>query len=311
MAFYTDNYLEIRNFKIYNSKVKENIKLTAVGDMHISPIFRNDKIAPVVNQMEIEDADYNLFLGDLFDSPDDIMDKSSRQLLITMLERSAAVAPTMVILGSHDYVLELPDKKILVYDKEFFDDVSAMDNVYLLNNNTYQDENIFFMGYLQTLDYYYGNLGKVRIENTLGFYNDIFNRSELYQNLPSNLPKIGLIHSPEYAKDEKNVELLKDYDLLIGGHDHDGCVPFGIGNFRRGIISPKKALFPKDVRGYRVLSSGTGLLINGGIVKIQNCAPKLLHPFNHLCPMQIDTVTLSSDKNFSESKKYVKVRRKY
>lgn len=73
-------------------------------------------------------------------------------------------------------------------------------------------------------------------------------------------------------------------------------MPFGIGNFRRGIISSKKELFPKEVRGYRELETGTGLLISGCIVKIQDCAPRILHPLNHLCPMQMETITYTTDE---------------
>ena len=77
---------------------------------------------------------------------------------------------------------------------------------------------------------------------------------------------------------DKNAQLLNEYDLLIGGHDHDGCVPLGIGNFRKGIISPRKEILPNDVRGFRTLNTGTDMLISGGIVKIQDCAPKIIHP---------------------------------
>ena len=42
----------------------------------------------------------------------------------------------------------------------------------------------------------------------------------------------------------------------------------------------KKTFFPKNVRGLRKIGNNY-ILITGGIVKIQKCAHKLLHPFNH------------------------------
>ena len=114
---------------------------------------------------------------------------------------------------------------------------------------------------------------------------------------------MALIHSPEFSDDEKSTNLLKDYDLIMCGHTHDGCVPFGFGNFRRGVISPKKKFFPKNVRGIRRLNDGY-ILVTGGVVKISKCAPKLLHPLNHLCPMQIDVVMVSNKNKFSLNKKW-------
>ena len=65
------------------------------------------------------------------------------------------------------------------------------------------------------------------------------------------------------------------------------------------------------LEGFRYLKTGTGLLISGGIVKIQDCAPKILHPLNHLCPMQMDTITFTSDeKKEGMSRRFVYTKKK-
>lgn len=300
MRLFMDNYLQISDLVMYNPHIVSDIKITALGDLHISKIMGSKKLNPIMKQLEKEKSDYYVFLGDLVDSPSELL-KTEKQLeLLDLLKTTAQIAPTMVILGSHDYVTEEKESEYFDYKTVFFNKLEEINNLYLLNDSTYIDSKIFFMGYLQSLRYYYQKK-KEHHEDLDAFYEEFGQKVELYKNLPNNIPKIGLIHSPEYANEEKNVELLKEYDLLIGGHDHDGLIPFGIGNWKRGIISPKKALFPNNVRGYRQLSSGTKILISGGIVKIQDCAPKLLHPFNHLCPMQMDTIKLTNDKD-SESK---------
>ena len=200
----------------------------------------------------------------------------------------------MVILGSHDFIIEENDSKYTSYDTDFWNEVASIDNVHLLNADIYKDERVLFMGYRQTFLYYHDPKDKYH-ENLEAFYDDFKHFTKLYQDLPSDVPKIGLIHSPEYAKLDKNTQLLKEYDLLIGGHDHDGCIPLGIGNFRKGIISPRKEILPDNVRGFRPLDTGADMLISGGIVKIQDCAPKIIHPLNHLCPMQMDTITFTGE----------------
>ena len=280
--------------------------------MHISPLVSERKLAPVINQIEKEEADYNIFLGDLIDSPEDLDNADSRSLLTNTIKKSAAIAPTIVILGSHDFVLESKSGNAVVANGEFWQELDDMKNVHILLDRTYQDEKMFFMGYVQTLKYYYNNIEKTHIEDLEAFYEDMATKENLYKNLPKDVPTVGLIHSPEFAKDEKNVELMKEYNLLIGGHDHDGCVPFGLFNTKRGLISPKKELFPKDVRGVRTLSSGTDLLISGGIVKMGNSCPKIMQPLNYLCPIQMETVELTNDEiykdNISVSKRLVRTK---
>ncbi len=300
MRLFMDNYLQINDLVIYNPHVISNIKITALGDLHISKIMGLKKLNPIMKQLEKEKSDYYAFLGDLVDSPAELMKPEKCKELLQLLKTTAQIAPTMVILGSHDYVTEEKELEYFDYKTDFFNQVQEINNLYLLNDTTYIDSKIFFMGYLQSLKYYYAKK-KEHQEDLEAFYKEFGQKEALYKNLPNNIPKIGLIHSPEYANEEKNVELLREYDLLIGGHDHDGLTPFGIGNWKRGIISPKKALFPNNVRGYRQLSSGTKMLISGGIVKIQDCAPTLLHPLNHLCPMQMDTIILTNIKE-TESK---------
>ena len=308
----TEKVIEIKDLKVYNPRVKENIKLTTLGDLHISPLVSERKLEPVINQIEKEEADYNIFLGDLIDSPKDLDNADSRRLLTNTIKRSATIAPTIVILGSHDFVLESKSGNAVVANGEFWQELDDIKDVHILLDRTYQDEKMFFMGYVQTLKYYYNNIEKTHIEDLEAFYEDMVTKENLYKNLPKDVPTVGLIHSPEIAKDEKNVELMKEYNLLLGCHDHDGCVPFGLFNTKRGLISPKKELFPKDVRGVRTLSSGTDLLISGGIVKMGNSCPKIMQPLNYLCPMQMETVELTNDEtykdNISVSKRLVRTR---
>lgn len=289
-----DHYLQIRDITIYNKKIKKDFKVLAIGDIHLSKKVSKAKINFLKQQLYKENPDYIAFLGDFINSPDDIDNIDIRKEIIALIKEAASIAKTMVILGNHDFFKkEKRNKYIMHYNQKFWNHIANINNVYLLNNDVYKDNRVLFMGYMQTLDYYYQNK---KYEDPNIFYNDYIKYSQLYKNLNNNLVNIGLIHSPQYIKLAKNVQLLKDYDLLISGHNHDGCIPLGIGNFNRGIISPKKEILPKEVRGYITLETGTNMLMSGGIVKIQDCAPKLLQPLNHLCPMQIDIITFTSIK---------------
>lgn len=305
-----DHYLQIRDITLYNKNVKNDFKVVALGDIHLSKSVDKIKITAIKKQIKEEKANYNVFLGDFVSTPKELENKEIQEQLLDLIASSAVVAPTMIILGNHDFINKNKDKNnkySIENNKAFWEKVTSINNVYLLDNKLYQDQ-VLFMGYKETLKYYYNNESYEDLEV---FFNDFKSYPKLYKNLPKDIIKIGLIHSPEYAKLEKNNMLLRDYDLLISGHNHDGCIPFGFGNFTFGIISPKKKIFPKEARGYRVLNTGTSLLISGGITKIQECAPKVLHPFNHLCPMQMDTITFTNKlDHYKISKRVINVKNK-
>ena len=306
-----DHYLQIRDITLYNKNVKNDFKVVALGDIHLSKSVDKIKIIAIKKQIKEEKADYNVFLGDFVSTPKELENKEIQEQLLDLIKASALVAPTMIILGNHDFINKNKDKNnkySIENNKAFWEKVTSINNVYLLDNKLYQDNQVLFMGYKETLKYYYNNESYEDLEV---FFNDFKSYPKLYKNLPKDIIKIGLIHSPEYAKLEKNNMLLRDYDLLISGHNHDGCIPFGFGNFTFGIISPKKKIFPKEARGYRVLNTGTSLLISGGITKIQECAPKVLHPFNHLCPMQMDTITFTNKlDHYKISKRVINIKNK-
>ena len=306
-----DHYLQIRDITLYNKNVKNDFKVVALGDIHLSKSVDKIKIIAIKKQIKEEKADYNVFLGDFVSTPKELENKEIQEQLLDLIKASALVAPTMIILGNHDFINKNKDKNnkySIENNKAFWEKVISINNVYLLNNKLYQDNQVLFMGYKETLKYYYNNESYEDLEV---FFNDFKSYPKLYKNLPKDIIKIGLIHSPEYAKLEKNNMLLRDYDLLISGHNHDGCIPFGFGNITFGIISPKKKIFPKEARGYRVLNTGTSLLISGGITKIQECAPKVLHPFNHLCPMQMDTITFTNKlDHYKISKRVINIKNK-
>lgn len=44
----TEKTIQISDYKIYNSKVKDRIKLTTLGDLHISPLVDDKKLESII-----------------------------------------------------------------------------------------------------------------------------------------------------------------------------------------------------------------------------------------------------------------------
>ncbi len=295
MRIFVDDYVQVRYVNLYNKKVSHDLKILAIGDVHISSLVSLKKISFIKKQMEREKADYIVFTGDLIDNIDDIENDDVIFKVNDLLSCAVRLAPTFVVLGNHDYIHKKNGRVDLAGVKKFYTNIKG---VKVLDNDVYFDKYIWIMGYTETKKYYMKKEYDVK-----AFYDDFKSHKELYESVNKELPTLALIHSPEFSKDKKCVDMFHDYDLIICGHTHDGCVPFGFGNFKRGLISPKKTFFPKNVRGIRKLGVNY-ILITGGVVKIQKCAPRLLHPLNHFCPVQMDVVTLSNKIDVSIKKKW-------
>ena len=294
------DYMKIHYTTMYNRNAKEDIKIAFLGDLHISKLVNKEKTEYLNYQLQRQQPDYICYLGDIVDTPQELKKEDKKEQLISVIEGSSKIAPTFAILGSHDFANESCEPPVEEENKDFWEHLSSINNFHLLVDSTYFDGKIFIMGYKQKMDCYY-NLVKEHKEDLNAFYQDLSKRKELLENLPYNVPKIGLLHSPEYARSTDNINLLKEYDLLVSGHYHNGCIPAVLDDMYqgdKGLISPKKQLFPSYARGLQMLPTRSQLLVNGGITKIQDCAPKVLQPLNSLCYQDLDIVTLTNDMDY-------------
>lgn len=289
MRFLIDNYIQVKNINVYHKLAINDISILTISDIHISKTFKLSKLDYMINLIKKIKPNYIIVLGDTVDSALYLND--FQDIILNSFEKLANITKTIVILGNHDVTIKKEKEHIYFYNTKFFNKLNNIDNLIFLNNKTYKDNNILFMGYTENFLYYYP---KNNIDDLKVFYNDLSKHKNLYQ-INNNHINIALIHSQEFSKSRDNLALLKNFDLILSGHNHDGCIPFGIGNFNWGLVSPSKKLFPKYARGLRNDGNMT-LIINGGITKIQEMAPKIIHPLNHLCPMQIDLITISSRK---------------
>ena len=63
----------------------------------------------------------------------------------------------------------------------------------------------------------------------------------------------------------------------------------------KGLIAPNKSLFPDNARGRKtkiIDNQIIDMIISSGIVKLQECAPQILHPFNEIYPMGIEYIKI-------------------
>lgn len=301
----SSDILKIRDSIIYNSNVKSNIKIAALGDFHLSSLVGQKDVDLISQSLYEEKPNYICILGDLVDSPLELEKTSKLSELKNLIKNSASIAPTFIVLGSHDFIDETSNSyDDILSSIDAWNDINKITNAYVLNDAAYSNDEIFISGYRQKREVYY-NLMQEHLEDSKAYYSDLVNHPVLYENLPINVPKIFLTHSPEPIHDRVNMNLLRNYNIIMTGHYHNGCVPAFLDDLmprNRGIITPRKRILPKYARGIFMLETGTYLLYNGGWVKLQECAPKILQPLDKLCNRQMDVITLTSDLEFKKIK---------
>ncbi len=263
--------------QFYTNKNISKIKIGLLSDIHYYDNYNNNILKKLEKQILDEKPNYLVIAGDLLDKANYKYDG-----LLEFLKNVAKTCIIIIILGNHDIYIKPNKKKIVYYaNKDFINDITSIDNIYLLDDTTYIDNNICFYGFTLPLEHYYSAK-----EN----YNDFLKQIDrLKTNLDPNNYNILLLHSPvniyNYIKNNPNSNLAKT-DLILSGHMHNGCLPYWITNIfnkifktNMSLISPEKKLFPKFSQG-RIYKIKDGIIYEG-LSKL-SYSTRMLHIFDKI-----------------------------
>lgn len=286
--------LEIRYSKIYNNYVNEDIKIASISDVHISNAITTNDIDYIIETVKKESPNYICTLGDMIDYPRILDNELNRLKCKRLYAGLSKIAPVYIIFGNHDFInYDHKDKYLENFNEDFWNDLSTIKNINIINDKKVILKDVIISGYLEKRNIY-----QDKTEDT--FYNDYSSIKDLKVN-NSSKPKIIIMHSPEPFEDPRNIELVNNYNIVLCGHYHNGCVPAFLNKVmpkNSGIITPTKKVLPKNVRGIRKISNNTFLIYNGGWTKIPNNTPKPIHVLDKICNRQIDITILT--KNISK-----------
>ena len=277
---------------IYNNKTKKDITIIHLADIHFNTNIKEEKLNKLKEEIHKNNPDYIIITGDLIDNPDITKNNEKIKILLKFLSNVKNIAKVIISLGNHD----------IHFDKDylFFNKLNDLKNIYVLNNESYEDEFIYISGFTLPTKYYYNFTKKESTEALLEYLDKSKN---LTSNLPKELPKVALIHSPLNVTDSKVLNVLKEYDLILSGHTHNGMVPDFLEKLFKdncGLIAPNKNLFPKIVKGKiekYINNHLITIIITGGITKLSKSSAKLLSKLNFVYNMSINKVIIKKRGN--------------
>lgn len=285
------NKIDIHKDTVYSSKANKDITLIHISDIHFNTSTNIKTFDKMKEEIYKNNPDYIVITGDTIDNPKIIKDKTRIRKLLLFLTDLGNFTKVIISLGNHDIILQ--------EDLKFFKNLNDLKNIYVLDNDTYIDETIFISGVTMPNEYYY-NITKDESKEIL--IEHLKKHKKLISNLPTNLPKVSLIHSPIKLTDKEVLSYLKDYDLLLSGHTHAGMVPKILDKFfkpNQGIIAPNKSLFPEIARGKiinRLPNKDVTLIINGGTTKLSSHSAKILNKLNFVYNIDINKIIITNKK---------------
>ena len=266
--------LKVNKFNI-NSKKINNITIAFLSDIHYDENFDINLEKQIIEKVKLMVPNYIIITGDIIDKACFLDEEFNKDKLVNFIKKLSFITKTFFILGGHD----LEDKKEQNYEKykkiwhKIFDN---KENISLLDNDIYTDNNVNIIGI--TLDYEYYR--KKPYENVSLIINEL--KKDKYK-VSSTKYNILLLHSPRRILTKKaidNIPLLSNIDLVLCGHMHDGVLPKFLKWLPTsiGLISPHKTPFPRYARGmaHKKINNDIFLIVSSGVTKISNSTPKFI-----------------------------------
>jgi predicted MPP superfamily phosphohydrolase len=297
---------------------KKDLKVCILSDIHFSYRVRNQKLNSLREKIEKRKPDYIFMPGDIVDSNNMIENKAEEKRLLKWLASLGEIAPVLISEGNHDVYKKTSkekrrasgDKWEIYKNSAFQKKVNSLKNVHYLDNEVYEDENLYCFGLTLSPKTYCLLKAEKGIMKTSKTGEDIdeFLKSlksveKKIKNLPKDKLKVALIHSPASLSNKDIKSELSEFDYFISGHMHNGLVIPGVAELWHsdcGVVSPSRKLIAKNTRlSRRTLKEG---LIITGAVTTWHESVGLAHNLNALYPSYFTTVKFVSDKEFKEPK---------
>ncbi|MCM1053805.1 MAG: metallophosphoesterase [Ruminococcus sp.] len=295
MSNYSYESFKDGKFKIfeYETTVAKETgkKFLVISDLHI---FSDKDVRIIEDLMEnLKGLKYDAIIiaGDIIDSTNvlDMNDYVTGKLL-EFISFLGNIAPTYIAYASHDlgYYYYTKDKNIYpwlpdieTFNKKFLNQVASYHNISVQESEVQDLGDGYKIGVLNpSLEY------AMRYpDGDFDVLSKEMDRYSFIKDFNSSDVNTLVCHYPNVIFDLQNLGLLNNVDLAVSGPNHSGVMQFKyipvefvfnlVRARNRGLITPGKKLFPKDIRGVVELNDRANLVINPAIKTFAACTGSL------------------------------------
>ncbi|MDM7272912.1 metallophosphoesterase [Sulfurihydrogenibium azorense] len=184
---------KIYRFVIYSDKIKKDIKILHISDLHLNQVMREDKIKLVLDVYNKEKPDIVISTGDLVDGK-----VSYRKSYVELLKNMNPPLGKYAILGNHEYYTDINDAVKF----------HLLSGFQLLRNETTSIDKV--------------NVAIIGVDDIDGVrlgYIAEYPEKDLFKGLDKTKFVIFLKHQPKLDK-----TLVGEFDLMLSGHTHGGVL---------------------------------------------------------------------------------------
>ena len=218
--FISTSGLKVKEYKIVNENIPDNIsglKIVHLSDIHYGRIIDKKRLEKIVERINLIKPDIVVITGDLIDRDTKLTDDDINSIT-TSLSKINVTTSKYAIRGNHDYVF---DKwKDIINDSNFINLDNSYDYIYI---NNYEPILISGLSSLQDE------------EDVNSRYNTI--KNSIDKDNINTIYNILLVHETDFVD---NIDI-SSYNLILGGHSHNGQV-------RLPFIGP--IILPKESKKY-------------------------------------------------------------
>ena len=290
--------LIVKKYNIDNEKLAKKVSICVMSDFHFSHIIDDKRLNLILDSIKKNKPNYICIIGDYIDSANMLKDKIIYDKSVNFLKKLCMKTKVIFILGNHDICTINNKKRRFYLDKKWINEISKIKNFIYLDNNIYEDDNMRFIGYNASFRYY-----SKKNEDKKLLIKDINNNLKNINNLKNDKYTILLFHSPIHIFSDdllNKTNLIKDVDLILCGHMHNGLTPNFIDKLwksNKGLVSPHRHFFPDNARGIKrkyINNHDIYLVISGGVTKVHEVAPKMLHFLNKFYNPEVAYIDLKN-----------------
>lgn len=246
-----EHYYEVSTNKI------ENTRIVLLSDIHYyekKDLYKLEKLTEHLLKLK---PDYITIVGDLLDEAF-VFDL---EYLYDWIKNTSKYVSIIISIGNHDLLID--ENFETGFNKEFFQKLKKIPKVEVVDDNTYQENDICFLGLTLPAAYYYQE--KEPKDQLIAHMNSTF------PVVDKNKFHVLLCHTPlMIAKKDvlEQLKIKKQLDLILCGHTHGGITPEFLKPILKGIglISPFRTLFFKYAYGY-IKRENTNVIISSGVTK--------------------------------------------
>lgn len=277
------NKIKIVKYNITNKKIN-SLNISLLSDIHYYDKRDVNKLNLISHKLKDLKPDYICIAGDLIEEST----VSDLKYLYCWLKNLGKICKVIISLGNHDISIRKSNK--YYKNEEFINSIKNITNVVLLDDETFVENNICFIGLTNSIDYYYKDNDR---ENFNCFIKELKTKKLKINKSKYN---ILLCHSPISIINKnikKECNLLGNIDLVLCGHIHAGLTPRILQKIlkHRVLISPDKRILVKDAYGH-IKRNNIDYIISSGITKASHYNP--IHFMDNLFYREIVDIKIES-----------------